>query len=150
MDPLVSLRLHNLDVPSTSWLAVAARCVFVCSFMAVHTTARPQHVISTVAVPKVSKWNHSLLLILCTADNEFGNPRGLGKCADVELWGKLIFFFVRAASHYWHTHFCYDHILKFSMRVSSYFKQGGEGGWGGGGIALLILVKGNPFKWVIL
>lgn len=34
------------------------------------------------------------------ADNEFRNPQGLGKCADTELWGKLIFFFVIAASHY--------------------------------------------------
>lgn len=32
------------------------------------------------------------------------------------------------------------------MCVSSHFKQGEEGGWGVGGIGLLILIKGNPFK----
>lgn len=103
----------------------------LCYFMSVTTTARPTCIISTVAVPKVSKWNHSLVLILCTADNEFGNPLGLGKCADIELWGRLLYFFFTAGSHYWHTHFCYNDVLKFNMCVSSYLKQGGEE-WGGG------------------
>lgn len=65
----VSLHLHGLDVPSPSWLAVAARCVFMRSLMAVHTAARLWCVISTWQYPKsvneitVSYWFYVWLIM---------------------------------------------------------------------------------------